>query len=179
MSRTRRKSYLVVTTSKETYIKDSLRYHHTRTSYEYVLDESGTVAYKKAMEEYEKAHDQWRNQNLKCRKPVSNTCKKVWYMFDEPEEPMLRDYRKLVRKPVEFDYEKEVVEISDDYAKSGRDNRYSDSTSRNKDFKDYCKRDMRSKTKRLENKIMKDDDVWESEVFPHDCQGKKYIWSVW
>lgn len=76
-----------------------------------------------------------------------------------------------------IDIDGEIAEAKRKYAKRTRDG-YCNETGRNKAYKTLSKETVRQAVKRLENKIVKDDD-WDHLPYPDTYLGKKHIWDVW
>jgi hypothetical protein len=165
MSRTYRKCSITEDQSLSKYINDHISCVRGRRKWEYYMTEGGQKAYQKAIEDWETDYGNW----LYGRPRIS------WF---PPKQPTEYEFKNVRITYVEFDYDKEVEEATEEYKKFKRDGRFYEGDL-NRAYKKHCASDLRHLNRELARKIIKGDDSWEDKPYPDTYLGKKHIWDYW
>lgn len=164
MSRTYRKPRWVLEESKENYIKNNIT--TKRWHYEYIMTTEGQKKYEKALEIYEENLSRWHSGF-----PVEGGFSSIY------QKPMPIHYKKQKVVYEEVDIEAEIEYHSKRYDKFSRDGWWNE-TGRNKLYKEWSTACVRNANKRLERKILKDED-YDHLSYPNYYMAKHLAWSVW
>lgn len=167
MSRTYRKSKYTESRSKKSHIEKEIDYRNNRVKAYYIFTNEGVAAYNKAMEEYEAKLKKFENSSSKYK-----------FLFDRPLQPNLSEFFILYYTKLQYDYDKVVLDASDEYDSFKRDGKFY-VTNRNTSFKKFCARELRVVNRNLISKILKDEDGWDSKPYPDTYLGKTHIWDYW
>lgn len=162
MSRTYRKPKWVLEESKETYVKRNAE--RKRYIREYYITPENEKRYLRDLEEYEVKYATY----LKGF-PVEGG----FYSIRKPYHHDYMSYNKICIS----DYETEVKEAEAKYSKFTRDGWWNE-TGRNTLYKKWSKKLVRNANRRLEHKILKDDD-YDHLPYPDYYMAKPLIWSIW
>lgn len=184
MSRTRRKPKFDYHNNESWYVEEQIdRLHNRIMRYG---DRVQTVRVRKTKEEYERDVEAAQARYEEdCRK----VRKRFWYCWNNPAEigydwylrALPETYRYHVSKyrtefkPIDWAAEREYYRK--EFAKHTRDG-YCNETGRNTAYKRLSKETVRNAVRRLEHKILRDED-WDHLPYPDTYLGKKHIWSVW
>lgn len=185
MSRTTRKPKSVI---EETLVqvlnRDKAWYsrhsHFYRSGFKSVRVRKDTAEYLVEVTAAEKKYDALLAEAEKKYGKWKDYPKDSWYYVRYTQElpnPYMKHVSKFKRVDVPSSYEDDVAETIRDYEKRTRDGHWNE-TGRNKFFKELCNDNLRSENRKLENKILKDED-YDHRPYPNSKTGKKFIWSVW
>lgn len=164
MSRTYRKSSITEEKSIQEYVNEHLNYVRGRRKWNYYMTPEGELAYKRAMEQYERDYYIY-----------SRGFQPIW---KRPTEPYRSEFMKVKITYHEFDYDKEVEYAEKEYKKFNRDGHFYEGNL-NRSYKKYCAKDLRRLNHELARKIIKDDESWEHKPYPDTYLGKQYVWDYW
>ncbi len=184
MSRTYRKPKFEHYKNESWHVEDHVNYLVARISR--YGDSFISVRVRKTEEEYERdvaaAQARYEADCHEVRKrfwycwnnPDHNGYK--WYLEELPERFRyhVSKYRREY-KPIDLDAERAGARR--DFAKRTRDG-YCNETGCNIAYKTLSKETVRNAVKRLEHKILRDED-WDHLPYPDTYLGKKHIWDVW
>lgn len=152
------------------------RYGHTFTS----------VRVRKTKEEYERDIEAAQTRyEADCRE----VRKRFWYCWNKPDSISYRFYLEALPerwryhvskyrrepKPIDWDAERDYARC--EFAKRTRDG-YCNETGCNTAYKRLSKETVRNAVRRLEHKILREED-WDHLPYPDTYLGKKHIWDVW
>lgn len=112
----------------------------------------------------------------RCWYPSTDSVQYKWYLNSLPDR---RHYyvSKFRYRTVIVTLEEELAEARADYAKRTRDGYWNES-GRNTAYKTLSKETVRQAVKRLEHRILRDEDC-DHLPYPDTYLGKKHIWDVW
>ena len=108
--------------------------------------------------------------------PSTDSIQYTWYLKSLPERWRYH-VSKFYYRTVTITLEEELAEARADYAKRTRDGYWNES-GRNTAYKTLSKETVRQAVRRLEHKILRDND-WDHLPYPDTYLGKKHIWDVW
>lgn len=184
MSRTRRKPKGCAHETEVQYLNDTMKWIHRR--YRVFGELTTTKRVRKTPEEYERdvaaANQRYEDDCRAVRK-------RFWYVNTRPEGPLYQWYLDSLPKKhhyyvsryryetVPIDIDAEIEDARRQFAKRTRDG-YCNETGRNCAFKTLSKTDVRRHSRRLEHRIVRDEE-WDHLPYPDTYLGKKHIWSVW
>lgn len=189
MSRTTRKPLRVIEENEETYIKRSLNRRIWRQDRFY---SSKVVRRKKHTDEYEAEWQAaWDEYNEKLKKASRDEdgrpyILKTWrydYSCGERKFGLYPDYlrepyvSRYHRIEIPWSIEQEIEELKKEYREFTRDGHWNE-TGRNTGFKETAAKVTRIGNRRLERKIMKDDD-YDHLPYPNEHDGDFHRWSFW
>lgn len=184
MSRTHRRNKIEHYQSEAWYVEDHINSLYNRQCR--FGEHINTVRVRKTKEEYDRdvaaANARYESDCLKVRK-------RHWYCWDKPDHSgytwYLRELPERFRyhvskyrreyKPVDWDAERE--EARREFAKRTRDGNCNE-TGCNTAYKTLSKETVRQAVRRLEHKVLRDED-WDHLPYPDTYLGKKHIWDVW
>jgi hypothetical protein len=184
MSRTYRKPKFDHYKTETWHVEDHVNYLVARISR--YGDHFSSVRVRKTEEEYERdvaAAD--ARYEADCRE----VRKRFWYCWNKPNDISYKWYlsalperfryhvSKYRREYKLIDYDAERAEARREFAKRTRDG-YCNETGCNTAYKCLSKETVRNAVRRLEHKILRDDD-WDHLPYPDTYLGKKHIWDVW
>jgi hypothetical protein len=108
--------------------------------------------------------------------PSTDSIQYKWYLKNLPPRWHYH-VSKFHYRSVTVTLEEELAEARADYAKRTRDGYWNES-GRNTAYKTLSKETVRQAVKRLEHRILRDED-WDHLPYPDTYLGKKHIWDVW
>jgi hypothetical protein len=108
--------------------------------------------------------------------PSTDSVQYEWYLKSLPER-WRYSVSKFYYRSVTITLEEELEEARADYAKRTRDGYWNES-GRNTAYKTLSKETVRQVVRRLEHKILRDEQ-WDHQPYPDTYLGKKHIWDVW
>lgn len=163
MSRTYRKPKWILEESKENFIKSNISYH--RWHYEHVMTEENKKKFERDLEIYEEKRKRYYSGF-----PVEGG---FWSL----RKPEYMHY--MIAKAVydDVDIDAEIEDNIKRYAKFSRDGWWNES-GRNTLYKEWSKKTVRTANKRLERKILKDED-YDHLSYPDYYLAKHLVWSIW
>lgn len=163
MSRTYRKPKWILEESKENFIKRNISYE--RWHYEYIMTDENKKKFERDLEIYEEKRKRYYSGF-----PVQGG---FWSL----RKPEYRQY--MIAKAVhdDVDIDAEIEDNIKRYAKFSRDGWWNES-GRNTLYKEWSKKTVRTANKRLERKILKDDE-YDHLSYPDYYLAKHLAWSIW
>ncbi len=188
MSRTTRKPLRLIEESEETYIKKQLasRFRRWNKGNNY---ETRVVRRRKSEDQYEaECNVALAEYNEKLKKAEYDQYGRpfVWnytWIWCDRKHSVFADY---IRKPyvsryhrieIPWSVEQEIDELKAQYRKFTRDGHWNE-TGRNTGFKKAASKTTRLGNRRLEKKILKDDD-YDHLPYPNEHDGDHLRWSYW
>lgn len=188
MSRTYRKPLRLIEESEDTYIKRQLasRYRRWNKGDNYTTrrvrrkkpDDQYEAEYKAAWDEYQEklkkaTYDEygrpyvWRYYWMSCE------CKHFGYA-DYIRAPYVSRYHRV---QIPWSVDQEIEDLKAQYRKFTRDGHWNE-TGRNTGFKEAAAKTTRLGNRRLEKKILKDED-YDHLPYPNEHDGDYLRWSFW
>ncbi len=182
MSRTTRKPLRVIEENEETYIKHQLssRFRRWNKGNNY---KTRVVRRKKSQEQYEAEWEAaWKLYHEQLKKAHRDEYGRpyVWaqsyrgFIEHYIREPYVTKYHRI---EVPWSVEQEIEELKTQYSEFTRDGHWNE-TSRNSGFKEASKMQVRLGNRRLEKKILKDED-YDYLPYPNEHDGDYLVWSFW
>ena len=182
MSRTYRKPAYLLQESEVQCLNDTREYYNRRAKHGVGIVRK--IKTRKTAEQYAAdiaaADAQYqadcRAVQKQCWYPSTDSVQYEWYLSSLP--PRWRYHvSKFYYREVVVTLEEELAKASDEYAKRTRDG-YHNESGRNTAYKTLSKETVRQAVRRLEHRILRDDN-WDHLPYPDTYLGKKHIWDVW
>lgn len=183
MSRTTRKPLRVIEENEETYIKRQLNRRYNRWTGD-PLYTTKVVRRKKPQEQWLKEYDAaWAEYRAKLKKASYDSAGHPYLGFEQSwwgnrpiylREPYVSRYCRI---EITWSIEQEIEELKKEYREYTRDGHWNE-TGRNTGFKEAAAKVTRIGNRRLEKKILKDED-YDHLPYPNEHDGDFHRWTFW
>lgn len=165
MANTRRMSRATTAETEMQYVKRRMAFLYRDYKYKYVMTDSGQLAYDAAIDDY---NEQMYRMEQSGWQPKYKMLSK----------PFPGDFKQRIVTKVEYDYDDEKKRYIQQYRRNTRDG-YGTVSSRSTLFKKHSTKEIRSHTRALISKIIKDDQPWDQQIYPDMHTTKHLIVSYW
>lgn len=179
MSRTIRKPLRLIEENEETYIKRQLNRRYSRWTGD-LLYTTKQVRRKKPEDQYKAEYDAaWTEYHAKLKKASYDSDGHPYLGFNGIwlnylREPYVSRYHRI---EIPWSIEQEEAELRQEYRKFTRDGHWNE-TGRNTGFKKAAAKTTRIGNRRLEKKILKDED-YDHLPYPNEHDGDHLVWHFW